>query len=372
MNLLQCHREYTGTGRYARNLLAELAELDTDTEFVVIVSDDNHDAYHVDRPNFRQLRAPLDIKQRYRRIAYEQGPLLWSLRSLASPATVVWSPNDVPLIGWPGKQVVTLHDLRRVLLPEQFGTVERTYYRTMMYLAARRASHLLTVSETSRRDIVRHYGVPADRVTVASNAVDPSLRRTDSSDAIVATLSRLGFAQPFILFVGQQLRVKSPQTLVAGFLDLAERNHDLNLVLVGKPGNATPDIEHLLSQSRHRHRVHLVPWISDPDLRNVLSSASAFVFPTQYEGFGIPVLEAMACGAPVITSRLSCMPEVCGDAAEYLDDITPRAIASAITRVLSDETKRANLVRAGYANARRYSWRDSARTVLRVLHETAA
>ena len=366
VNLLQCHAEHTGTGRYIKNTLAELAALDPVTDYKLLVSRDNRDAYAIAAPNFEQVLVDVGLGRRVRRIAYEQAILPWSIAKYAARDTVLWSPNDVPIVAWPGKQVVTIHDLRRLVLSAEFGLVERTYYRLMMRISAARAARILTVSEHSRQDLRKHYRLAPDKVVVAHNAVDPAIHRVDDPAPLLA---RLQIATPFLLFVGSQLQIKGPHILVQAYEQIVQRHPRLQLVLVGKSGNATPLIERA---ARSLPGVRSVPWLPDEDLRCLLSATSAFVFPTLYEGFGIPALEAMACGAPVITSRASCMPEVCGDAALYVDEVTPATLAHAIETLLADANLARALVAAGHRNVQRFTWRQGARQVLDVLHEIAA
>jgi glycosyltransferase involved in cell wall biosynthesis len=370
INLLQCHREYTGTGRYVKNLISELALLDRSNHYVLVLSEDNYGAYAIEQENFTCVRAPLDIRHRGRRIAFEQTVLPFLLRRFATRDCVLWSPNDVPIAAWGHKQIVTMHDLRRLVLPEQFAMSERIYYRTMMRLSVWLADHIFTVSQVSKRDIAAHYGYPLDRITVTYNAVDPDLRGTEGERQM--SPQDLGLGPSYLLFVGSQLLVKSPHVIVQAFNLIAQHYSDLELVLVGKSGNATPLIMQAKRDSRFSNRIHLLPWLSDVELRAVLAGATMFVFPTRYEGFGIPPLEAMALGTPVITSRESCMPEICGDAAYYLREITAPAVASAIEALLEDHELRASLVRRGHLNIARFSWRNSAAIVHSVLNSIAA
>ena len=371
LNLLQCHHDYTGTGRYVRNICRELAQIAPSTEFVQLVAVDNAETYAVNAPNFSQVHLPLRITKRIQRIAFEQSILpILGLRFRRSD-TVLWSPNDVPIIGWPGRQAVTVHDLRRALLPEQFGLVERTYYQTMMRLAIRCSSRILTVSERSRQDIHSYYGVPLDHIHVTYNAVDPELRREQDESRIADVLAKHRLRKPFVLFVGQQMRIKGPLLLVEALAQLRTSRPELTLALVGKSGNATSLIETTAQTFGLGESLRRLPWVRDDELRCLYSAAEVMAFPTRYEGFGIPVLEAMQCGTPVITTRESCLPEVAGDAAYYLDEINVSALTAALTTVLGDADLRHNMVARGLVNAGRFTWKASAQNVLEALTAAA-
>jgi glycosyltransferase involved in cell wall biosynthesis len=363
VNYLQCHPEHTGTGRYIRNLGRELVAVAGATEFVQLLSRDNEAAYRIEAPNFSQLTLPISQRPRWRRVLEEQTLLAARVFDRRRADTVLWSPNDVPLMAWPGRQVVTMHDVRRLVLPEEFPLVERVYYQAMMRWSAAFATRLLTVSEASRRDIHERFRVPLDRIDVAPNAVDPEFAPVEDAGLRRAALARHGVEQPYLLFAGHQLRVKSPHQVAAAFALLQRDFPQLRLVLVGKEGNATPLLREVIERAGLAARVSMLGWIPDVDLRSLMASAEAFVFPSLYEGFGIPLLEAMGCGAPVITARNSCLPEVCGDAALYVDAVTPEALRRAIAKLLTDAPLRRTLVERGHENVRRYSWRRSAEQV---------
>jgi len=367
LNLLQCHHDYTGTGRYVRNVCRELALIAPSTQFIQLVALDNAATYEVKAPNFSQVRLPLRIKKRIQRIAFEQSflPVL-GLRYRSSD-TVLWSPNDVPIIGWPGRQAVTVHDLRRALLPEQFGMVERTYYQTMMRLAMRCSSRILTVSERSRQDIHSYYGFPLDHIHVTYNAVDPELRREQDESRIAAVLAKHRLRRPFVLFVGQQMRIKGPHLLVQALAQLRTSRPELTLALVGKSGNATSLIETTAQSLDLGESLKRIPWVCDDELRCLYSAAEVMAFPSRYEGFGIPVLEAMQCGTPVITTRYSCLPEVAGDAAYYVDETNVSVLTAALAEVLGDANLRRSMVARGLENASRFTWKGSAQNVLEAL-----
>jgi glycosyltransferase involved in cell wall biosynthesis len=173
--------------------------------------------------------------------------------------------------------------------------------------------------------------------------------------------------KPYVLFVGQQMQIKGPHVLVEALARVRRSKPELSLVLVGKSGNATTLIQSAIQRFGLADAVRLVPWVSDEDLRCLYSGAAVMAFPSRYEGFGIPVLEAMRCGTPVITSRYSCLPEIAGDAAHYLEDLDPATIADALTSVLNDSALRRGLVDRGLVNASRFTWQRSAQQVLEAL-----
>ena len=237
----------------------------------------------------------------------------------------------------------------------------------MMRTAARSASAVLTDSEYSKQDIHRHYGVALEKIHIAYCAVDPALSRVSDEARLRSVLARHRVRKPYIMFAGQQMQVKGPHVVVEAFARLRSSYPSLTLVIAGKPGNATPLIESTSKRLGLEEVVRQLAWVSDDDLQCLYSAAELMVFPSRYEGFGIPVLEAMQCGTPVITSRLSSLPEVAGGAAYYLDDINTDALTSALAAVLSDESLRADLVRRGFENVARFTWQRSAEQVLEAL-----
>ncbi|CAN5813318.1 glycosyltransferase family 1 protein [soil metagenome] len=270
--------------------------------------------------------------------------------------------NTAPL--WYRRQVVTLHDMAFMVNPGWFSFPFRTYYRFLIPRIAHRSRRIITVSQSAKADAVEWLGVKPEKVEVVYNAVSSAF--DGLSVATEAIADRFQF--DFVLAVSSLDPRKNFSNLIRGFVS-SKSTLPLKLVIVGKrqASFADPDLAQLVA--RHPEIV-FAGYVTDQELAALYRKARVFVYPSLYEGFGIPNLEAMAAGCPVVTSAIAAHTEVCGDAACYVDPTEPALIAAGIQKVLGDESYRHLLVRRGEARCRQFSWEDSARQVARVvLHE---
>jgi glycosyltransferase involved in cell wall biosynthesis len=254
--------------------------------------------------------------------------------------------------GYRGTSVVSIHDLSFEHLPDVMGRKDRLLFKTQVPRSARRADRVLTGSEWTKRDLVERYGLPEEAIVVTPYGVDPAFHpngpRVDGH---------------YALFVGAIQPRKDPLTAVKA---LALVNSDLRLMLIGPEkvgaGRVREEVDRLGLGQRVDWRGH-VEW---NELATLYRGAAVLVFPSRYEGFGLPVLEAMACGTPVVATTAGAIPEVAGDAAVLVQPGDPVALAGGIERALAD---RERLVAAGLERARRYTWAETARRTLEVYRE---
>lgn len=291
---------------------------------------------------------------RFRGHAWEQLDLPFSLAKNFRGSTLLSLGNTAPVFG--RHQFVTHHDVTYLRFPYSYPYRFRLAYRLLAKLTLPRARAIITVSEFSRRDIAEAYKLPEDRLHVVYNAVDEVFARGDievGSDP----------AKPYFLAVGSILPHKNIGLLLQAYSEYRMANPDpADLVLVGsRPAYST------FSAASDAEGVRWTGRVSDPELAVLYKEACALIFPSLYEGFGIPPVEAQALGCPVIASSAASMPEVLRDSALYFDPRDHRALAMAMGTVTADEQFRARLVAAGQENASRYSWRRSARRVLDVI-----
>ncbi len=265
---------------------------------------------------------------------------------------------DAPL--WrPLPTVLTVHDLIGQLFPENLPPVARWYWLRWLPWSVRLARQIIADSEHTRRDIVRLLGLPPERITVVPLAADR--RFTPAPPAAVAELrARLGLPDIMALYVGTLEPRKGLDTLVAAWAELASELPDARLVLGGKPGWYIARLDEQIQRLGLAKRVQLLGYVADADLPTLYSAATVFAFPSRYEGFGLPPLEAMACGAPVITSDSSSLPEVVGDAGRCVAVDDAPALAAALRDVLASPALQAELRRRGLARAAEFTWQRTA------------
>jgi glycosyltransferase involved in cell wall biosynthesis len=311
-------RQRTGDETYVANLLRELPRVAPDLHFGAV---SRHPELVPDGVEPVALRARLQET----RMAVWLPLLLRRLRP-----QLAHFQHALPL-GFAGRSVVTLHDLSFEQADSQMGRLDRLTFRLVVPRAARRADHVLVVSERTRADVVSHYGVPAARVTVTPNGVDPAFAPGASHDG-------------YLLFVGAVQARKDPLAALA-----AARAVGLPLLVAG------PEKDPALARALRSGGAELRGYVSKEELAHLYQGAAALVLPSRFEGFGLPVLEAMACGTPVVAAAEPALREVAGDAAVYAED---GDFAAAAVRALSE---RERLSRAGLERAKLFSWEETAR-----------
>jgi glycosyltransferase involved in cell wall biosynthesis len=283
----------------------------------------------------------------------------------AARGRVLWSPNNTgPIATY--RQVCTFHDLIPLDNPEWFSPRFSAWYGWLMPRLARQVAHIIAVSEFTRHRIVERFGVRPGKVTVIPNGVDERFS-VRPAEEVAAARQTIGVPEGhYFLFVGSL----EPRKNLSRLLKAWEKAHrrlpdDTWLVVAGAKGRSQVFTGVALEQLPPR--VHLTGYVSDEDLPALYSGALAVVYPSLYEGFGLPPLEAMACGTPVITSSTTSLPEVTGDAAILVDPLSIDQIASAVVRMAADRGLRADLSTRGLARAASYSWERSAGATLEVI-----
>ena len=355
-----------GIGTYIRNLLRQLARLDRDTEFVVLARPADCAAVGSLGDNFRgvpETAANYSVAEQFR--------IPWALRR--EGVTLFHAPHYVlpPLV--PCRSVVTIHDCIHLMFPQYLPSrLALVYARTSIGLASRRATRVLTVSESSKRDILRFVNVPADKIDVIYNAYDERFGVEPHEEDVIRVRERYQLHDQFVLYAGNVKPHKNLERLIEAFDLVRKRGLDhLKLVLIGDEISRYA----ALRRAVHSHQLHkyvrFLGYLPEETLAVMYRLAGVFVFPSLYEGFGLPPLEAMASGTPVVTSNVSSLPEVAGDAAVLVDPYRPEAIADGIERVLCDETLRRDLRAKGLARARQFSWEASVRRVHEIYLEAA-
>ena len=287
------------------------------------------------------------------------------------PPDVLFVPAHVLPLIHPRRSVVTVHDLGYLAYPEAHKTSDRRYLDWSTRWNARRAKIVIADSDATRVDLMRAYGVDGSKIRSIYLGRDETLVPVRDDRMLAEVRARYAIAAHYVLYVGTLQPRKNLARVIEAFARAAAAPAftGIQLVLAGKKGWLYDDLFAQVERLGLAGRVIFPGYIDDADLPALLSGALAFVFPSLYEGFGIPVLEAGACGVPVITSNTSSLPEVAGDAALLVDPHDVDAIAEAMTRLVTDEALRAELARRGLTNVQRFSWEKCARETLAVLLE---
>jgi glycosyltransferase involved in cell wall biosynthesis len=352
-----------GISRYIAGLLRGLQQVDLVNGYTVYVGKTPLPAGLFHAGNFRVAQSRIDTRRPPVRIVWEQValPLLLAARR----PTLLHSQAFVSPLLWPGASVVTVYDLSFLTTPERFHTANRLYLSNLTRVSARRARRVVAISESTRADAIRLLGIDPGQVDVVCPSLDESIRPPDPAD-LAAFVRRKGLPERFVLYVGTLEPRKNLGTLIRAFARVHLQDPGLRLVLAGGKGWGYEQVFTAVRESNLSGEVLFPGYVPPEELPLWYGAAAAFAYPSLYEGFGLPVLEALACGAPVVTSNGSSLPEAAGDAALQVDATDAEALAEALVRLLSDGPLRAELRQRGLTHAARFTSERMGREMVRV------
>ncbi|MFB3854687.1 MAG: glycosyltransferase family 4 protein [Vicinamibacterales bacterium] len=359
-----------GAGNYIFNLVRAISSVETGDKFIVFAKPEHIAEWAIDRPNFRFV--PAGSRVRGVRMAWEQSLLPLLVRRLG--IDVLHSPHYTSPLLKPASSVVTFCDMIFVLFPHVHTRVKRTFFPRIMRHSARTADVIVTISKSTADDLTRLWPEVAGpaKVRAIPLAAAPWLRPVADVDEIDAVCSQHGVARnAYILYVGVLEPRKNLVTLLHAYRSLLDRGAAEKLVMAGRPGWGYGDVYAAARSLGLSDMVVFTGYVPDRSLPALYSGAAVFAYPSLYEGFGLPVLEAMSCGTPVVTSNVSSMAEIAGDAARLADPRSADSLASALQDVLSDRDLRGRLRERGLARAREFSWERTARETCEVYREAA-
>ncbi len=345
-----------GNETYIRNLITALAELDQTHQYTLYFSAAAAaEAWRNRYANFavRLLPPPTPLVR---------VPLALALELRRRPVDVLHVQYTAPPF-CPAPVVTTIHDLAFEHLPETFTRRGKAQLRLTVRRTARQAAHILTVSEFSRQDILKTYGIPPDKVTVTHNGCEAQFTSRPTSARETETIKqKFGITRDYLLAVGSLQPRKNLVRLLRAYAQLREQQpgFQLQLVIVGRQLWLYEEILREIRQQSFAADVIVTGYADDDDLPALYRSAVALVYPSLFEGFGLPPLEAMACGTPVITSDSSSLPEVVGEAALLVNPYEESDVAQAMWRITNDAALRAQLRQAGLQQAQRFTWAAAA------------
>jgi glycosyltransferase involved in cell wall biosynthesis len=353
-------RDY-GIGTYVRNLVRHLAHLDRETTYFLFCD-------KADQATLRDLAGnfvPV-VEDSPGYSVQEHLTIPLKLRKLG--ADLFHTPHYVLPLMCRTPSVVTIHDCIHLLFPQYLppNRLAPTYARYMMGSAIRRSSLVLTVSEASRSDILRFYPeTDPERVEVVPNAIDEAILEHPGEEEMQRVKERYQIRGRFILYAGNIKPHKNLDRLIAALGVLKQRggHEDVKLLIIGDEISRYASLRRRVEAAGVRQDVRFFGFVPEHTLAALYRLASVFAFPSLYEGFGLPPLEAMACGTPVLTSRISSLPEVVGDAALLVDPYSVDDIAAGLARLLDDDVLRADLVARGRVRVGHFSWERSVKAI---------
>jgi glycosyltransferase involved in cell wall biosynthesis len=353
-----------GIGTYIRNLLRQLARIDRETEYILLSPAADLDIARQLGPNFRTV---LETSPNYS--LREQIHVPWVLRR--ERPDVFHAPHYVLPPAVRCRSVVTIHDCIHLMFPQYLPSkAAYAYARASMWAAVKRSDCILTVSEASKRDILHFFNVAPEKIVVVYNAIDDHFWLTPPDDEVARVRERYQLDHQFVLYVGNIKPHKNLVRLIEAFDELRRTGlEDLKLLIIGDEISKLPALRRAVHGHKLHKHVRFLGYVSDDTLRVLYRLAAVFVFPSLYEGFGLPALEAMASGTPVVASNQSSLPEVTGDAAILVDPYDVASIVDGMRRVLTDPAVASELRQRGRERARQFSWAQSVEKTRQVYEE---
>jgi glycosyltransferase involved in cell wall biosynthesis len=379
-------QQRAGIGRYTRELVRALAELDNANEYVLFQAHRGAKERAGPWPQNFHVRS-IPVTDRWLVILWQRLRLPIPVELCTGPVDVFHSPDFVLPPVRRARTVLTVHDLSFLTTPETFAPGLRDYLTRAVHRAVARADHILADSGSTKDDLITYLKTDPDRITVVYPGVEPRFRPLDEP-AVSTVCGRYGLSRPFILSVSTLQPRKNYTTLIEAYAHLESyglqtlrpggvpslsrdsgQAADYELVIVGSKGWLYQEIFETVERLGLAGRVRFLEFVPDEDLPALYNAADLFALPSLYEGFGLPVLEALACGTPVVTSNVSSLPEVAGDAAVLVSPRDVEGLSQALYRALTDQELRTTLRQRGLMQAQYFTWHQAAKTVLDVYRQ---
>lgn len=346
-----------GISRYVIKLIRALAAVDGNNHYTILQSRKDTTDRVPPQNNFERKRLWTPCHHRFERY-------LLGLELLPQQLDVMHSPDFIPPVWGAAKYVITVHDLNFLHYPQFLTRDSKRYYVDQIAWATQRADWIIADSEHTRRDLIVELSVPEDKIATIHLAADPlfgKVARRENDASVQETLNQFSLRPGYILFVGTLEPRKNISTLLSAYTRLREQTSlEPQLVLVGSKGWLYDDIFAAIDQLPFAFDVHHLDGVTDTDLAHLYLAAGALAMPSHYEGFGLPVLEAMHCRCPVVASNRASLPEVVGDAGLLLDPDDDVAWAETLGRVLADEALRHRMIAAGEDWVAQFTWERTA------------
>jgi len=355
-----------GAGNYIIQLIRALASLNVNDEFVIFAHQKGHALINLpEKDSFEWII--FEDRNPGSRLIWEQ--TLFPQLVKKSGVNLLHSLHYTRPMKLPCASVVTFHDMTFFLYPELHTRAKRLFFPLAIRASARRADALIAVSESTRQDVIRVLGISPEKIITIQSGVDPAFRPINDTVAKGKIAEKYDLPERFILYVGLIEPRKNLPMLISAFKRLIDSGEDYKLVLVGRYGWMYEELLKQINNLDLEGMIHFTGYVSQEDLPLVYNLSSLFVYPTIYEGFGLPVLEAMACGVPVITTDVSSLPEIVGEAGMLVPVNDVKALYGAMIEVLRDEDLRRKMINKGIQRAAKFTWEQTAKLTFQVYQQ---
>lgn len=363
IRILSFHHNKAGIYQYVYNLVSNLLSVDAQNEYILLSTirgfrgDEKISSHFVRRFSGRlstlfleKLSVPVEVL--IGKINIFHGPCFFIPRSLSS------------------KSIVTIHDLLPFRHPEFLPVKWNNAVKKSTYASVKKADSIIAVSDYTKNEIMDLFKIPGERIRVIHNGISPIFKQVKDQSKINDVKAKYGVNGPYLLFVGNIEPKKNIEKLIRAFVMLRnETDYKYSLLIAGGKAWHYPKVRDLVRELQISNEIIFTDVVEDDELPHLYSGAELFVFPSLHEGFGIPVIEAMSCGTPVVTSNATSIPEIAGDAALLIDPSSESEIAEAMHKILSSSIIRGQLIKKGIERAKKFSWEKTSLETLKLYKE---
>ncbi|MGD1046278.1 MAG: glycosyltransferase family 1 protein [Bacteroidota bacterium] len=354
----------TGVTRFAKNVIQLLPEIGIEHEFIVF---GNPLDVNLQQKNVTLVPTPALINSSAKRIVWEQTWLPHLIKNL-NIELMYYPDHTSPIYKIKPKVIITVHDVSTFAVPETVGTTRRLYKQAVIKRSVQLCDAILTGSEATKKEMIKYLPHSAHKTSVVLYGLEESFAQVQDNTILSSIKAKYQLATPFILHVGTIEARKNIVRIVRAFAQ-GRKNHQWKqrLVLVGTPGYGFDEIEKTIVEERVEDSVTITGYVDNNDLSGIYSLADALIYPSLYEGFGFPPLEAMKCGCPVVASYMTSLPEVIGDAGILINPYSENEIFDALHRVITDKKLHDKLVQKGKDRVRQFTWKKTVEGILQVM-----
>ncbi len=358
-----------GSEVYIRNLVKWLENQDSDDEYFIFINRESQGIFEQIAPGMNIVSCRINASSRPARIMWEQFILPFQIRRHG--IDILLSAGMTAPFICPATSVLVIFDLQHINQPDNFSKPYLAFLRAIIYLSAKSADGIITISNKVREDIVKYYKILPDKIAVTYLAIDHNVFRPRDNSDIRRIREKYHLPERFMLYPASSLPHKNHERLLQAHLRIREKSKDMKLVLIGARDKGYDVIEEKINKLGLQDDVIFLGWLPFEDIPLLYCASSVFVFPSLHEGFGIPILEAMGCGVPVICSDIEPIKEIAGEGASFVDPYDPVNVAEGVLSVLSDDNMRLGLIEAGFKRAKEFSWENTALETVSFLRVTA-
>jgi glycosyltransferase involved in cell wall biosynthesis len=361
INCRTLNKRHGGPKRYLLNVLENLNNIDKKNEYTLIMNQNFSFKFKLGKNfNVKILRSNYSMFYEY---------FLLPIYLLKNKFDIFYTPDPVymPFVSIK-KKINTIHDLQPYYYKKERGFIENTYNRIMYFLSYLSSNKTIVVSENTLQECFKIIPLSRKKIINCSEGIEKNFKLMKDKRKLKNTKEKYNISEDYIFYIGSLSPRKNILNIIYSFEKVMDKIPH-NLYLFGAYSWKDKSVHKLLNKSKFKDRIIIKGFVEEKDLPAIYNLANLFLYPSLYEGFGLPILEAQACGCPVITSNISSMPEVAGKGALLVDPYNVDEIANSILKIINDKKTKGNLIKKGFTNIKRFSWEKTAKNILRVCEE---